>query len=92
MQHPLLAWQAQSDLHHVHMQVSFLDAASTPREVSFAETGSLSKAWQQLGSMQLRRDDRQQLQHVFWLGAQHSIKRFMRISFSGHLLGQASGW
>lgn len=41
--------------------------------------------------MQLRRDDRQQLQHVFRLGAQHSIKRFLRISFSGHLLGQPSG-
>ncbi|KAA6423907.1 MAG: hypothetical protein FRX49_05866 [Trebouxia sp. A1-2] len=39
----------------------------------------------------LRRDDRQQLQHVFRLGAQHSIKRFLRISFSGHLLGQPSG-
>ena len=41
--------------------------------------------------MQLRRDERQQLQHVFRLGAQHSIKRFLRISFSGHLLGQPSG-
>lgn len=41
--------------------------------------------------MQLRRDDRQQLQHVFRLGAQHSIKRFLRICFSGHLLGQPPG-
>ena len=41
--------------------------------------------------MQLRRDERQQLQHVFRLGAPHSIKRFLRISFSGHLLGQPSG-
>jgi hypothetical protein len=72
-------------------QVSFLDAASTPCNVSFAQTCSLSKAWQELGCMQLRRDERQQLQHVFRLGAQHSIKRFLRISFSGHLLGQPSG-
>ena len=41
--------------------------------------------------MQLRRDDRQQLQHVFRLSAHHTIKRFLRVSFSGHLLGQASG-
>lgn len=73
------------------MQVSFLDAASTPREVSFAQTGSLRKAWEELGGMPLRRDDRQQLQHVFRLGPQHSIKRYLRISFSGHLLGQTSG-
>ena len=72
-------------------QVSFLDAASTPCSVSFAQSCSLSKAWQELGCMQLRRDERQQLQHVFRLGAQHSIKCFLRISFSGHLLGQPSG-
>ncbi|KAL0039818.1 hypothetical protein WJX77_008866 [Trebouxia sp. C0004] len=73
------------------IKVSFQDTASTPCKVSFAQNCSLSKAWQDLGSMQLRRDDRQQLQHVFKLGAQHSIKRFLRIFFSGHLLGQASG-
>lgn len=73
------------------MQVTFLDAASTPREVTFAQTGSLRKAWEELGGMPLRRDDRQQLQHVFRLGPQHSIKRYLRISFSGHLMGQTSG-
>ena len=73
------------------MQVSFLDATCTPSEVSFAQSGNVSRAWQELGSMPLRRDDRQQLQHVFSLGPQHTIKRFLRISFSGLLLGQASG-
>ena len=73
------------------VQVAFQDAACTPLEVAFAHTGSLSRSWQLLGSMQLRRDDRQQLQHVFRLGAQHSIKRYLCISFFGHLLGHNSG-
>ena len=87
-------WQhsnAQAMLESCDTQVSFLDATSTPCKVVFAQTCSLSKGWQELGCMQLRRDDRQQLQHVFRLSAQHSIQRFLRISFSGHLLGQPSG-
>ena len=72
-------------------QVAFQDAASTPREVAFAHTSSLSKAWQQLGSMALRRDERQQLQHVFRLGAHYSIKRYLRISFLGHVAMHSSG-
>jgi len=92
-----IVWNADTEKHQqcltlaIFTQVSFLDATSTPCKVVFAQTCSLSKGWQELGCMQLRRDDRQQLQHVFRLGAQHSIKRFLRISFSGHLLGQASG-
>ena len=82
------------DSHHHHLawlQVAFLDAPHTPLEVAFAHTGSLSRSWQQLGSMQLSRDDRQQLQHVFRLGAKHSIQRYLHISFSGHLLCCTSG-
>ena len=73
------------------VQVTFAEVRSTPRQVSFAHTSSLSQAWQKLGRTQLRELGQQYLQHVFRLGEHHSIRRFLRITFSGLLHSQSQG-
>lgn len=76
---------------HVLVQVSFNDAASTPRQILFAQTNSLAQVWQALGTVQLRQQDGQQLQHVFRLAGQGCLKILLRITFSGLLLGHSAG-
>lgn len=73
------------------MQVTFDSAASTPQQVTFAQTGSLAQAWQQVGSVQLHRQQGQQLQHVFRLAGQGGLKTFLRITFSGLLCAPVAG-
>lgn len=41
--------------------------------------------------MQLRRQEGQQLQHVFRLAVQGYLKAFLRVTFSGLLLGHTTG-
>ena len=66
------------------MQVTFGDAASTAKSITFAH-GKSPGRWEKLGSMPLRSHGSSCLQHVIKLGAHTQVERYLRITLQGLL-------
>lgn len=73
------------------MQVSFSDGASTPQLARFKHSTAAYKAFEPLGEIVLQTRPGAHLQHVFRLGADLPVHRFLQITFVGHLQRPASG-
>ena len=65
-------------------QVTFADAASTARSITFAH-GKSPGVWEKLGSMPLKSHGSSCLQHVIKLGAHTQVHRYLRITLQGLL-------
>jgi hypothetical protein len=66
-------------------QVTFANLESTPKALSFAHAAAPNMVWEALGSMALRSHGDSRLQHVIKLGAHTQVRRYLRITFTGHL-------
>ena len=66
------------------MQVTFADAASTAKSITFAH-GKSPGVWEKLGSMPLKSHGSSCLQHVIKLGAHTQVQRYLRITLQGLL-------
>ena len=66
------------------VQVTFADAASTAKSITFAH-GKSPGSWEKLGSMPLKSHGSSCLQHVIKLGAHTQVQRYLRITLQGLL-------
>ena len=87
--HPLatsVAWAGarRQSLFFLGMQVTFADAASTAKSITFAH-GKSPGVWEKLGSMPLKSHGSSCLQHVIKLGAHTQVQRYLRVTLQGLL-------
>jgi len=81
-----VAWAGakRQPLFFLGTQVTFADAASTAKSITFAH-GKSPGVWEKLGSMPLKSHGSSCLQHVIKLGAHTQVQRYLRITLQGLL-------
>ncbi len=79
-----LVQQRLAEIPNWAVQVTFADAASTAKSITFAHWKSPG-SWEKLGSMPLRSHGSSCLQHVIKLGAHTQVQRYLRITLQGLL-------